>query len=68
MILFFLMRQALVRDYYATEILYYFLSILTISNMKTQNYKVIVVTEGYNFNIKCIFIGYHTKNDIIFQI
>jgi hypothetical protein len=32
------MRQALVHDYYAAEILYYFfLSILMFSNEKTQN-------------------------------
>jgi hypothetical protein len=31
----FIMRQALIRDYFAAEILYYFLCILTISNVKT---------------------------------
>ena len=50
------MRQALVGDYYGAEILYYFLSILTSSNEKTQNYKVVDLIESYNFGIKIIFI------------
>jgi hypothetical protein len=37
-------------------ILYYFLSILTSSNEKTQNYKVVDLIESYNFGIKSIFI------------
>jgi len=38
------------------EILYYFLSILTSSNEKTQNYKVVDLIKSYNFGIKSIFI------------
>ena len=38
------------------EILYYFLSILTSLNEKTQNYKVVDLIESYNFGIKSIFI------------
>jgi len=26
------------------------------SNMKTQNYKLVDLIEGYNFDIKCILI------------
>ena len=33
-----------------------FLSILTSSNEKTQNYKVVDLIESYNFGIKNIFI------------
>ena len=33
-----------------------FLSILTSSNKKTQNYKVVDLIESYNFGIKSIFI------------
>jgi hypothetical protein len=29
--------------------------------MKTQKYKVVTLTRGYNFNIKCIFISHHIK-------
>jgi hypothetical protein len=50
------MREALVGDYYATEILYYFFSVLTTPNMKTQNYKVVDSIESYNFDEKSIFI------------
>jgi hypothetical protein len=35
----FLTWQTLVRDYYATEFLYSFFYVLTISNIKTKNYK-----------------------------
>jgi hypothetical protein len=31
-------------------------SLHTISNVKTQNYKIIVLIEGYNFHVKSIFI------------
>jgi hypothetical protein len=48
----FLMRQTLVRDYYATNILYYFLCTLMISNIKTENSKVIDLIESYNFHVK----------------
>jgi hypothetical protein len=41
----FLIRQALVHDYCATEILYYFLSILMTPNVKTQNNKVVGLIE-----------------------
>ena len=34
----------------------FFLSILTSSNEKTQNYKVVDLIESYNFGIKSIFI------------
>ena len=50
------MRQAKVRDYYGAVILYNFLSTLTSSNEKIQNYKVVDLVEGYNFHIKIIFI------------
>jgi hypothetical protein len=43
-----------------------FLSILTISNVKTQNYKVIDLIDSYNFDIKIIFIWIHTKNILFF--
>jgi hypothetical protein len=33
-----------------------FLCILTISNVKTQNYKVVDIIESYNFHVKSIFI------------
>jgi hypothetical protein len=33
-----------------------FTSILTISNVKTQNYKVVDLIESYNFDINDIFI------------
>ena len=52
----FLIRQAILRYYYATEILYYFLNILTTPNVKSQNYKVVDLIESYNFDIKSIFI------------
>jgi hypothetical protein len=39
---------------------------LTILNMKTQNYKLVDLTKNYNFDIKCIFILTPYKNDIIF--
>ena len=52
----FLIRQVLVRGYYASEILYYFLSILSSLNEKTQNYKVVDLIESYNFYINFIFI------------
>ena len=35
---------------------YYFLGILTSSNEKTKNYKVVDLIESYNFGIKSIFI------------
>jgi len=38
------------------ENLYNFSSILTTSNIKTQNYKVVDRIESYNFDIKIIFI------------
>jgi hypothetical protein len=44
------------RDYYATETLYYFLSMLTTPNVKNQNYKVVDPIESYNFDVKSIFI------------
>ena len=50
------MRQAEVRDYYSAVLLYNFLGNLTLSNEKTQNYKVVDLVEGYNFHIKIIFI------------
>ena len=52
----FLMRQALIHDYYATEILYYFFSILTTLNVKIQNYKVVDFIKSYKFDVKSIFI------------
>ena len=52
----FLMRQALVRGYYAPKVLYFFLSILTSSNKKTQKYEVVDLIESYNFYINFIFI------------
>jgi hypothetical protein len=33
-----------------------FLSILTTSNVKTQNYKVVDLIDNYNFDIRYIFI------------
>ena len=60
------MRQGLVRDYYAAEILYYFLSILTTSNVKTQNYKDVDLIESYNFDLKNIFISQHTEQILFF--
>jgi hypothetical protein len=50
------MRQVLGRDYDAAEILYYFFVHLTISNVKTQNYKVVDLIESYKFHVKSIFI------------
>jgi hypothetical protein len=50
------MRQTIIHNYYAAEILYYFWCILTISNAKTQNYKVVDSIEGYNFHLESIFI------------
>jgi hypothetical protein len=38
-----------------------FFSILTSSNEKTQNYKVVDLIEGYNFYIKFIFIRHRMK-------
>jgi hypothetical protein len=32
------------------------LSILTTSNVKTKNYKVVDLIQSYNFHVKCIFI------------
>ena len=55
------MQQALVGDYYGAEILYYFLSILTSSNEKIQQYKVVDLIEGYNFHINFIFIRRRIK-------
>jgi hypothetical protein len=52
----FPMRQALVRNYYAAEILYYFSCIIMISNIKTQNYKFVDLIESYNFHVESIFI------------
>jgi hypothetical protein len=43
-----------------------FWSMLTTLNMKTQNYKVVDLTMGYNFDIKCIFIWHHTKTILFF--
>jgi hypothetical protein len=40
------MRQTVIHNYYAAEILYYFWCILTISNAKTQNYKVLDSIEA----------------------
>ena len=45
------MRQNIVLKFYII-----FLSILTSSNEKTQNYKVVDLIESYNFSIKNIFI------------
>jgi hypothetical protein len=50
------MRQAQLRDYYVVKMLFYFLSVLTILKYKNQNYKIIDLTDSYNFYIKCIFI------------
>jgi hypothetical protein len=55
----FLIQQALVHDYYGTEILFF--SILTTLNVKIQNYKVVHLIESYNFDVKSIFISHHTK-------
>jgi hypothetical protein len=33
-----------------------FLSVLTTSNVKTQNYEVVDLIDSYNFDIKSIFI------------
>jgi len=33
-----------------------FSNILTTSNVKTQNYKVVDLIESYNFDVKSIFI------------
>jgi hypothetical protein len=60
----FLMRHALVHDYYATKILYYFLSILTTPNVKTQNYKVIELWELQLWCKKCFHLTPYRK-DII---
>ena len=40
---------------------------LTTSNLKSQNYKLIDLIKGYNFNIKCILVQHH-KKDIIFKM
>jgi hypothetical protein len=50
------MWRVLVHDYYASENLYYFLSILTTLNEKPQNQKVVDLVEIYIFHIKFIFI------------
>jgi len=55
------MWQAEVRGYYGAEILYIFLSTLTLSNEKTQNYKVVDLIKFYNFHIKINFIWYRIK-------
>ena len=60
------MRQALVGDYYGAEILYYFLSILTSSNEKTQNYKVVDLIDVYNLHIKIIFIRHRIEGFFYF--
>ena len=53
----FLMRQAMIPDYYAAEILYNFFEHHNILKWKkTQNYKVVDLVEIYNFHIKIIFI------------
>jgi hypothetical protein len=36
--------------------------------MKTQNYKLVDLTKGYNFDRKCIFIWHNSENDIIFLL
>ena len=59
----FLVRQALVRDYYGAEI---FFSILTSPNEKTQNYKVVDLIEVYNLHIKIIFIRHSIEGFSIF--
>jgi hypothetical protein len=52
----FLMQQVLVRDYYDPKTYIIFRCILTISNIKTQNYKVVDIIESHNFDAKSIFI------------
>ena len=61
-----LMLQTLVHGYYASLILYYFLSILTSSNEKTQNYKVVDLIEVYNLYVKIIFIRHRIEEFSIF--
>jgi hypothetical protein len=39
---------------------------LTIWNIKTQNYKFVDLIKGYNFDIKCIFIWHHTQQRYYF--
>jgi len=48
------------------KILNYFLSILTFSNEKTQNYKVVDLIEVYNLHIKIIFIQHRIEGFSIF--
>jgi hypothetical protein len=38
-----------------------FLSVLTTSNVKTQNYKIVDLIDSYNFDVKSIFILIHIK-------
>jgi hypothetical protein len=45
-----------IHNYYDVEILYYFWVHFTISNAKTQNYKVIDFIESYDFHVECIYI------------
>jgi hypothetical protein len=42
-----------------------FSSILTTSNIKTQNFNVVYLIENYNFDIKSIFIWHHKKDIIL---
>ena len=44
-----------------------FLSILMISNEKTQNYKFVDPTESYNFHIESISIWHHIRKIWFFQ-
>jgi hypothetical protein len=60
------MRQTVIHNYYAAEILYYFWCILTISNEKTQNYKVVDSIESYNFHVESIFIWRYTETLVFF--
>jgi hypothetical protein len=43
-----------------------FSSILTTSNVKPQNYKVLELIGSYNFDMKSIFIWPHTKKILFF--
>jgi hypothetical protein len=38
-----------------------YLDIQMISNQKSLNYKVVDLVKYYNFGIKSVFIGHHTK-------
>ena len=64
----FLMRQALVRYYYAAEIYIIFLCILTTPNVKPQNYKDVDLIESYNFDVKMYLHLTPYIKDMIFLI